>query len=66
MVRKKMTFGQVLKKQFDTQKELYVTPTIIALSALPQTILTFSLACTILADWQRHTLLVAYLFSYTP
>jgi hypothetical protein len=52
---------EVLKKQFETQKELYVTPAIIALSALPQAILTFSFACTQLSDWQRHTLLASYL-----
>jgi hypothetical protein len=62
----KMTFSQVLKKQFDTQKELYVTPSIIILSALPQAILTFSFACTQLSDLQRHTLLASYLFSYSP
>ena len=61
-----MSFGDVLKKQFVTQKELYVTPTIIILSALPQAILTFSFACTQLSDWQRHTLLVSYLISYAP
>ncbi len=62
----KTTFGEILKKQFDTQKELYITPTIIILSALPQTIFTFSFACTQLNDWQRHTLLGSYLLSYTP
>jgi hypothetical protein len=61
-----MTFGQVLKKQFQTQKELYVTPAIIILSALPQTILTFSFACTELTNWYRHTLLGTYLLSYAP
>ena len=65
-MRHKMTFGEVLKKQFETQKELYVTPTIIILSALPQAILTFSFACSELKDWQRHTLLGSYLFSYAP
>jgi hypothetical protein len=39
---------------------------IIVLSALPQTILTFSFACTQLTDWQRHSLLAAYLLSYAP
>jgi hypothetical protein len=62
----RMTFGEVLKKQFETQKELYVTPTIIILSGLPQTILTFSFACTQLNDFQRHTLLCSYLLSYAP
>ncbi|CAF5228830.1 unnamed protein product, partial [Rotaria magnacalcarata] len=61
-----MTFGHVLKNQFQIQKELYITPIIIVLSSLPQTILTFSLACTSLAHWQRHTLLGAYLLSYAP
>jgi hypothetical protein len=62
----RMTFGEVLKKQFETQKELYVTPTIIILSSLPETILTFSFACTQLNDLQRHTLLCCYLLSYGP
>jgi hypothetical protein len=61
-----MTFSQVLKKQFQTQKELYITPIIIVLSTLPQAILTFSFACTQLNDWQRHTLLGSYLLSYAP
>lgn len=65
-IEAKSTFTQVLKKQFHTQKELYITPIIIILSALPQTILTFILACAQLSDWQRHTLLGAYLLSYAP
>jgi hypothetical protein len=65
-VGRSMSFGDVLTKQFVTQKELYVTPTIIILSALPQAILTFSFACTQLSDWQRHALLVSYLISYAP
>ena len=64
--RGQMTFRQVLIKQFQTQKELYLTPIIIILSALPQTILTFSLACTQLKIWHRHLLLITYLLSYTP
>lgn len=63
---KENTLGQVLKKQFQAQKELYITPMIIVLSALPQTVLTFSLACTQLAGWQQHTLLGAYILSYAP
>jgi hypothetical protein len=62
----RMTFGEVLKKQFETQKELYITPTIIILSALPQAIITFSFACTQWSDWQRHALLVSCLLSYAP
>jgi hypothetical protein len=65
-VGQKMTFYQVLKNQFQTQKELYIMPMIIILSALPQTILTFSLACRELSGWQRHLLLVAYLLLYAP
>jgi hypothetical protein len=64
--QKKITFQQMLKKQFKEQKELYITPMIIIFSALPQTILTFSLACTQLIDWQRHTLLITYLISFAP
>jgi hypothetical protein len=62
----KMAFRQVLIKQFRTQKELYITPVIIILSSLPQTILTFILACTQLTIWHRHLLLIAYLLSYAP
>jgi len=64
--KKSITFGQVLRKQFMTQKELYVIPGIIVLSALPQGILSFSLTCRQLSDWQRHILLAAYLLSYAP
>ncbi|CAF3980215.1 unnamed protein product [Adineta steineri] len=61
------TFTQILRKQFKTQKELYVTPTIIILAALPQIIITSSFACTELNNaWQRYALLVSYLFSFTP
>jgi hypothetical protein len=62
----KRTFRQVLIKQFCSQKERYMTPMIIIRSALSQTILIFSLACTELTVWHRQTLLVTYLFSYTP
>ncbi|CAF4355297.1 unnamed protein product, partial [Adineta steineri] len=56
-----------IKKQYKTQKELYVTPIIIILSALPQIIITSSFACTELnSAWQRYALLVSYLFSFTP
>jgi hypothetical protein len=61
-----VTFGDVFKKMFNTQKELYVTPTIIILSVLPQAILSFSLACSELSTWQRHVLLVTSLLSYSP
>jgi hypothetical protein len=61
------TFAGLLKKQLKTQKELYVTPMIIILSSLPQTILSFSYACHELnQSWQRYTLLAAYFLSYLP
>ncbi len=61
------SFSQTLKAQFKSQKELYVTPIIIILSLLPQAIFSFSFACTKLDQaWQRHTLLVTYMFFYTP
>jgi hypothetical protein len=60
------TFAQLLRKQFSTQKELYLTPLVIILSALPQAILSFTLACTQLSHWQKYFLLIAVTFSYTP
>ena len=65
-IDKQVTFRRILEKQFRTQKELYVTPIIIVLSALPQGILSLSLACSSLSDWQRHMILIGYLLSYTP
>lgn len=65
-VRNQQTFRQVLKKQMSTQKELYITPMTIVLSALPQAILSFSLACTQLSHWKQHTLLVGFLLTYVP
>ncbi|CAF1314306.1 unnamed protein product [Rotaria sordida] len=58
--------SRVLKVQINRQKELYITPVIIVLSSLPQTILSFTLACTQLNDWKRHSLLAASLLFYTP
>jgi hypothetical protein len=60
------TFRQQLGKQFHTQKELYITPAIIVLSALPQAILSLSLACSPLSDWKRHAILIGYLLSFAP
>jgi hypothetical protein len=56
----------MLKKQFDTQKEVYVTPAIIIISVSLQAIVTFIFSCKELTEWQRHTLLGAYLLSYAP
>jgi hypothetical protein len=60
-------FYQILRKQFRKQKELYVTPSVIILAALPQLIFTSSFLCTELNyAWQRYGLLIAYLFSFIP
>jgi hypothetical protein len=54
-------------KQLKTQKEQYITPMIIVLSSLPQTVLSFSYACSELKQsWQRYILLTAYFLSYLP
>ncbi len=60
-------FSQILRKQFQTQKELYITPSVIIFAALPQLIFTSSFVCTELNyAWQRYGLLIAYLFSFIP
>ena len=61
------TFVDLFKTQFKAQKEQYVTPIIIVLSSLPQTILSFSYACSELnQSWKRYTLLATYFLSYLP
>ena len=60
------TFFEYLKRQFRSQKELYLTPSVIVLSGLPQTILSFSFACRELISWQQHSLLIAYFLSFIP
>ena len=61
------TFWNILIRQIRTQKEQYITPIIIILSSLPQTILSFSYTCTELKQsWQRYTLLTTYFLSYLP
>jgi hypothetical protein len=60
------TFREVLKKQFETQKELYLTPAIIIISVSLQAIVTFLFACRKLTNGQHHTLCGAYLLSYVP
>jgi hypothetical protein len=59
-------FLSVLKLQFNSQKELYITPLIIILSGLPQIIISSSFSCMELSDWQRHLLCIAYFLSYAP
>ncbi|CAF0897048.1 unnamed protein product [Adineta steineri] len=63
---KKTSFSHLLYKQIKKNKENYAIPMFTILSALPQTILTFGLACRELKEWQQHALLVAYTFSFTP
>lgn len=63
---KRRNFLRQLKTQMLNQKELYITPIFIVLSALPQTVLTFNLACIRLSHWKRHSLLAATLVSYSP
>jgi hypothetical protein len=60
------TFIGYLKRQFKSQKELYITPTVIVLSGLPQAIFSSSFSCIQLAIWQQHTLLIVYFLSYAP
>ena len=66
LVKDKVTFNKLFKKEFIIRKELYVAPSIIILSALPQVILSFILSCTQLNDWQRHSILTTFILSYTP
>jgi hypothetical protein len=61
------TFTNLFLRQLKIQKEQYVTPMIIILSSLPQTILSFSYACSELKQsWQRYILLTTYFLSYLP
>jgi hypothetical protein len=61
------TFVNLFKKQFKIHKEYYITPMIIVFSSLPQTILSFSYACTELKQsWQQNILLTTYFLSYLP
>ncbi|CAF1470694.1 unnamed protein product [Adineta steineri] len=61
------TFLILFKKQLKMRKELYVTPVVIILCSLPQTILSFTNACTELKQsWQRYLLLTSYFLSYVP
>lgn len=62
----KKNFYRTLRAQFETQKELYITPALVILSILPQIIVTFSMTCKDLNEGQRHMLLCAYLLSYAP
>lgn len=64
---RQQNFIDLLKKQFRTHREHYVTPMIIIFSSLPQTILSFLYACTELKQlWQRYALLATIFLSYLP
>ena len=55
------------RRQFKNHRELYITPVIIILSAIPHSALSFGLACnTLSVSWQRHALIMTYFLSYTP
>jgi hypothetical protein len=61
------TIAQLLKRQFKSHKELYITPAIIVLSGISHITLTFSLACNAFsAAWQQHLLTITYFLSYSP
>jgi len=47
---REQVFRKVFKKQFEEQKELYITPIIIIFSSLPQAILSFSYTCSELKE----------------
>ena len=66
-VREKSVFSRsFLTRQMMSFKELYITPLAIIVSALPQVIISFTLACQELVSWQKHLLLCTFLLSYTP
>ena len=61
------SYRNVILWQIKANKEAYITPLILLISALPQAILAFNLACSeINQNWQRYSLLSAYFFSYSP
>ncbi|CAF0959549.1 unnamed protein product [Didymodactylos carnosus] len=57
----------VYREQFQKRKDLFIPPIIILFCALPQFLISFSLACTELnIAWQRYLLTAAYFCSYLP
>jgi hypothetical protein len=67
VAQRQSDFATAVRKQLRNNISQYTTPVIIIISALPQTILSFTYACTELRSaWQRHILLSAYLVSYLP
>lgn len=62
----RLTFIETLRRQFHSQKELYLTPLIIVLTGLPQIIISSSFSCQELSTWQKHLLCITYFLSYAP
>lgn len=66
-IDKKKTRSQIFYEHIKKKKEIFVPTIMIILSALPQFIISFSLACTDLdTRWERYLLIIAFFFSYTP
>ncbi len=66
-VDKKKTRLELFYEHLKKKKEIFVPSIMIILSALPQLIISFLLACTDLdIRWERYLLIIAYFFSYTP
>ncbi|CAF3820942.1 unnamed protein product [Adineta steineri] len=64
----KLSFMKILRHKFQEYKELFIPPIFIIFSALPQFIISFSLACTQFLDipWQRYLVITSYFLSYLP
>ncbi|CAF3346096.1 unnamed protein product [Rotaria sp. Silwood2] len=62
------SYIKVFQQQLQHYKELFIPSVFIILSALPQFIISFSLACTEFLDipWQRYLVITAYFLSYLP
>ena len=60
------TFVETLRRQLNSQKELYITPLIIVFTGLPQIIISSRFSCQELSAWQKHLLCIAYFLSYAP
>ncbi len=66
-VDKTKTRSQLFYTHLKTKKEIFIPSLMIISSALPQLIISFSLACTDLdIKWERYLLILGYFFSYTP
>ena len=65
---RQQSYIKVFQQQLQQHKELFIPSAFIILSALPQLIISFSLACTGFLDipWQRYLVIAAYFLSYLP